>query len=120
MAEQESRKEPRQLKQEAVFVEVLSTSVNDDGGLVVKCTTHDVSRNGIKVTSNYPISTGVILELLVDFEQDALKFLLTGEVKWCRQIDNEPTYQCGFELIPAEHSDIITWQELFEEELPVG
>ncbi|WMS88391.1 PilZ domain-containing protein [Pleionea litopenaei] len=114
MEKLELRGEQRVVREEVVFIEVLSSSVNDENGLVVKCTTADISRRGIKVSTNYPIDVGAYLELLIDFNQDSLKYLLTGEVKWCNQIDSEPTYHCGFELLDAEHSDIKLWQELFD------
>ncbi|NVJ59325.1 MAG: PilZ domain-containing protein [Gammaproteobacteria bacterium] len=112
----EKRSESRLAREETVFIEVLSSTVNDDNGLVVKCTTRDISKSGIKVTSNYPINVGAFLELLIDFGETSQKFLLTGEVKWCKQIDSEPTYICGFELLAAEHSDIKLWCQLFDED----
>jgi hypothetical protein len=111
----ELRRENRIAREETVFIEVLSASPNENNALVVQCATRDISRHGLKVTSNYPITVGVILELLVDFRCDTLKYLLTGEVKWCHQVGSEPTYLCGFELINAEHSDFKLWQELFED-----
>ncbi|WP_144395495.1 PilZ domain-containing protein [Pleionea sediminis] len=114
MGHEESRKEQRVDKQETVFIEILATSAESDSGLVVKCATQDISRTGIKVNSNFPITVGAYLELLIDFESTAARFLLTGEVKWCRQIDSEPTYECGFELLEAEHSDIQLWQAQFD------
>ncbi len=116
MTQSDSRKEVRVDKQEVVFIEILSTSVDDDSGLVVKCSTQDVSANGLKVTSSYPVSVGAFLELLVEFSEGSAKYLLTGEVKWCHQTSADPTYQCGFELLQAEHSDIRHWQRLFESE----
>lgn len=115
MTSTELRKENRIEREETVFIEVLSASVEESNALVVQCSTRDISLQGLKVTSNYPITVGVILELLVDFNQESVKYLLTGEVKWCNQIDSEPTYHCGFELIDAEHSDIHLWRELFED-----
>ncbi len=115
MASTELRKENRVDREETVFIEVLSASVEESNALVVQCSTRDISISGLKVTSNYPITVGVILELLVDFNNESVKYLLTGEVKWCNQIDAEPTYFCGFELIDAEHSDIRLWRELFDE-----
>ena len=114
MGKLENRSESRLAREETVFIEVLSSSVNDDNGLVVKCSTCDISRSGIKVTSNYPIAVGAFLELLIDFGDANQKYLLTGEVKWCKQIDSEPTYLCGFELLEAEHSDIKLWCQLFD------
>ncbi|NVJ51361.1 MAG: PilZ domain-containing protein [Gammaproteobacteria bacterium] len=113
MEKVELRGESRVERQETVFIEVLASSANEDNGLVVKCSTADISPGGLKVTSNYPIDVGAFLELLIDFDQESLKYLLTGEVKWCRQIDSVPTYHCGFELLEAEHSDIKLWRELF-------
>jgi len=102
MENNELRKEHRVPKQESVYIEVLTSSSKSDKGLVVECSTHDISPSGIKVRSHYPIKQG------------SLKYLLTGEVKWCNQLNDEPTYNCGFELVDAEHSDIKLWRELFD------
>ncbi|MEE4244974.1 MAG: PilZ domain-containing protein [Kangiellaceae bacterium] len=120
----DKRQYPRKLEQKRLFIEVLANSGSEhDEGLVVMCSTKDISVNGLKVVSSYPMQESTILELLVDFdagpdEQDShpsntMKYLLTGEVKWCEQVDSRPTFCCGFELLDAEHSDIKYWQELF-------
>ncbi|PWK50771.1 PilZ domain-containing protein [Pleionea mediterranea] len=114
MENNELRKEHRVPKQESVYIEVLTSSSKNDKGLVVECSTDDISPSGIKVRSHYPITEGAFLELLIDFKQGSLKYLLTGEVKWCNQLNDEPTYNCGFELVDAEHSDIKLWRELFD------
>ncbi|MCO7225318.1 PilZ domain-containing protein [Pleionea sp. CnH1-48] len=110
---QDLRKENRYRREELVFIEVLSSSAEQHDGLIVKCSTRDISATGLKVQSSYPLKVNSLLELLVEFKDDSSRFLLTGEVRWCDQIDDMPTYLCGFEIIEAEHSDIHSWRTQF-------
>ncbi len=113
---QEQRKDERLNKEEKVYIEVLSSSDDTtDDNLMLACTTRDISKSGLKIQSSYPFIINSILELLINFESGGYKFLLTGEVKWLENLQGEQ-YIAGFELVEAEHSDIIVWQKMFSEE----
>jgi hypothetical protein len=113
---QENRAEARVEREEPIFIEVLSASGARKGdNVTLQCTTRDISPNGLKITTNFPIINNAILELLINLQSGGYKFLLTGEVRWVRKM-SEDCYLAGFELIEAEHSDIKQWREMFENE----
>ena len=114
MGADEQRRDERHGREEKIFIEILSAS--DEQGqdnVLLECTTQDISKRGLKISSEYPFIVNSILELLVAFESGGYKFLLTGEVKWLEEISNN-RYLAGFELVEAEHSDIIVWQNMFD------
>lgn len=113
----EQRKNRRHDREEKIFIEVLSASnTSSSDGVLLECTTRDISANGLKISSSYPFIINSILELLISFESGGHKFLLTGEVKWFEKLDGE-LYLAGFQLIDAEHSDFVSWQEMFNAEV---
>lgn len=113
---QEQRRDERHFREEKIYIEVLSSSgAEADDNLMLECTTRDISARGLKIQSNYPFIISSILELLINFESGGYKFLLTGEVKWLEEVSEED-FLAGFELIEAEHSDYIVWQNMFTEE----
>lgn len=110
----ENRKHQRQTKKEEIFIEILSASENQEqDSLTLECLTQDISKSGIKIQSRYPLIVNSILELLINFQSVKQGFMLTGEVKWLRKIDDEH-FLAGFELIESEHSDYLIWYQLFD------
>ncbi len=111
----DKRKDPRQEREETIFIEILAASSNNkDDNILLECTTKDISKNGLKITAEYPFIVDSILELIISFESGGYKFLLTGQVKWYKELENN-RYIAGFELIEAEHSDFLVWRNMFEE-----
>lgn len=111
----EHRKDQRHLREEKIFIEVLSASgLSSDDSITLECSTKDISKNGLKIESSFPFIVGAILELLIEFESGGYKFLLTGEVKWFEELNNE-NFVAGFEIMGSEHSDFVVWQDMFDE-----
>lgn len=109
------RKHSRHEKEETIFIEVLAASNQaEKDNIMLECTTRDISPDGLKIHASYPFITESILELLISFESGGYKFLLTGQVKWCEQ-KNEEEYLAGFELVESEHSDFVVWRNMFKE-----
>jgi hypothetical protein len=112
----EQRKHQRKSRQEKIFIELLSASDDtEDDNVLIECTTSDISFNGLKIASSCPFIVDSILELLINFESGGYKFLLTAEVKWLEKI-NDDKFVAGFELINAEHSDYLVWQNMFAQD----
>ena len=109
----DNRKQPRHSREEVIYIEVLSsTAESKDDNLILECTTKDISQDGLKISSEFSFMVDSILELLISFESGGYKFLLTGQVKWCEEVDNNK-YLAGFELIESEHSDYAVWRNMF-------
>lgn len=112
----DNRKHQRQQREEKIFIELLSASDDSSNdNVLIECTTRDISPGGLKVHSNTPFIKNSVLELLINFESGGYKFLLTAEVMWSDSTGNDD-FLAGFELLDAEHSDYITWQNMFVEE----
>jgi hypothetical protein len=111
----EKRGHERHEKEEAIYIEVLTSSNElSEENILLECTTKDISRDGLKIRAKHPFIVGSLLELIISFESGGYKFLLTGEVVWVECFpDNENLV--GFRLIDSEHSDIIVWRNMFSE-----
>ena len=110
----DKRKHSRRPREEKIFVEILSASDSESSdNVLLECTTSDISEKGLRIQSQYPLILDSILELLISFETGGFKFLLTGEVKWMEEMA-DGQFAAGFQLIDAEHSDYLVWQNMFE------
>jgi PilZ domain-containing protein len=109
------RKQTRHRREEVIFIEILAaSSEKSEDNVMLECTTKDISKDGLKITAEFPFLVDSILELLISFESGGYKFLLTGQVRWYENIsDNE--YLAGFEILDSEHSDFAVWKNMFKE-----
>ena len=106
--ENEHRIETRVDKQETIFIEILSSSTESDGS-VVMCTTLDLSANGLQVIVDNEIDVNSILRLCVDLPNMDPLFLV-AEVKWKRADPENEGFRLGFLLFETEDSDIVDWK----------
>ena len=81
-------------------------------GTVVRCSTKDVSPNGIRIQLDQQVPEGFALELWVEVSSHPTKFYLAGEVKWCQELDEGKRYLVGVELKDADTEDFKRWQEV--------
>lgn len=111
----DKRKQQRHDREECIYIEVLAASnYAKKDNIMLECTTKDISKEGLKITADYPFIKDSILELLISFESGGYKFLLTGQVKWSSNIADN-CYIAGFEIVEAEHSDFMVWRNMFVE-----
>jgi len=110
---QDRRQHTRQTRDERVVVQIVSSTRDTlPPGTVVRCSTKDVSANGIRVQLDQPVPEGFLLELWVEVSNHPTKFYLAGEVKWCQELDDAKRYLVGVELKEGETEDFKQWQEL--------
>ncbi len=102
---EERRTAPREARNTKVNFELRFT---DDQGKPIKVNCHslDISRGGLRVSLEHPLPIGFITELCAENRKGKL-MLLFAEVRWCDK-DND-VYQCGFQLLDAEASDLTHW-----------
>ncbi len=106
------RQNVRQPRDERVVVQIVSSARDTlPPGMVVRCSTKDVSPEGIKIHLNQPVPEGLLLELWIEFSDHSSKFFLAGEVKWCQEIDDSSRYLVGIELKEGATDDFKLWQE---------
>ena len=119
---QDRRQHSRQARDERVVVQIVSSTHDTlPPGTVVRCSTKDVSPTGIRIQLDQQVPEGFQLELWVEVSNHPTKFYLSGEVKWCRELDQAKRYLVGVELRDADTEDFKQWQEVlgFDDSTPL-
>ena len=113
MVSSDRRTDLRGAREERLFVKVIACPENADlEGTTIGCTTQDVSSSGIQLSVSQVIPSATTLELWVEVKGLPGKFMLSGDVRWCREDGDK--YSCGIELRDGEGpSDLADWQDLF-------
>lgn len=113
---QDRRQHSRQSRDERVVVQIVSSTRDTlPPGTVVRCSTKDVSANGLRIQLDQSVPEGFLLELWVEVSNHPTKFYLAGEVKWCQELDDGKRYLVGVELKEADTEDFKQWQEVLRE-----
>lgn len=102
------RVETRLRLEETIFIEVLSSTSDADGN-VIMCSSIDLSANGFMVVVDCELELGSILRLCIDLP-DREPMFLVGEVKWQRPDPDSDDFLLGFLLFESEDSDIAEWK----------
>ena len=112
------RKAPRFQRAERVFVRILASDRNRDlAGTIARCTTADLSVGGLRLTVDYPVEPGDILDLWTKLPEHPGTFLLVGEVRWRAAGELEDEQVLGIELVaddPAGENDHGAWRRHVE------
>ena len=113
MVSTDRRIDLRGAREERLFVKVITCPTDTDlEGTTIGCTTQNVSSSGIQLSVSQVIPAATTLELWVEVKGLPGKFLLSGDVRWCREDGDK--YSCGVELCDGEEpSDLADWQDLF-------
>ena len=113
---QDRRQHSRQTRDERVVVQIVSSTRDTlPPGTVVRCSTKDVSANGLRIQLDQSVPEGFLLELWVEVSNHPTKFYLAGEVKWCQELDEGKRYLVGVELKETDTEDFKQWQEVLAE-----
>jgi len=102
------RVETRLELEETIFIEVLSSTTEDNGD-VIMCTSIDLSANGLQVVVDNELAVGSILRLCVDLPDKEPMFLV-AEIKWKKPDPNSDGFLLGFLLFESEDTDIAEWK----------
>ena len=115
--EGEQRQYVRLSLESTVFIELMAAAAaGDEEAKVARCKTLDISRGGLRVQLNQPLTIGAIHQIGVELSADDRTLYLAGEVKWCLPAKgSNDTWTAGFQLLNASDSDIETWYLLVEE-----
>lgn len=109
----ERRSEYRELREHAVFIELLAAEPGDKFSQVVLSSSIDRSPSGLQFSVDQQLSIGQILQISVETSRQE-RLTLVGEVKWCREDKAEDCYSIGFELFDSEGTDIDDWKAIFD------
>ena len=111
----ERRQHTRHLRDERVVVQVVSSTRDTlPPGTVVRCSTKDVSRRGLRIQLDQRVPEGFHLELWVEISSQPTKFYLSGEVKWCQEVEEGKRYMVGVELKEDKTEDLEKWEKALE------
>lgn len=94
---------------------LVSYPCQDGGDERVKhtCSTEDISESGLKLVTRHPLPLGTKLPITVTInEQEETKFEFLGEVKWCLEVDNAPTYFAGIKLVEVLENNYKEWKSI--------
>ena len=106
------RQHVRHPRDDRVVVQIISSHRDTlPPGTVVRCSTKDVSSQGIRIQLEQQLPEGFLLELWVEISHHTSKFFLAGEVKWCQEIDDSDRYMVGIQLEEGATEDFKLWQE---------
>ena len=110
-ATKNEREHFRQPRDEKVVFQITSSAHGTlPPGTVVCCSTKDISPRGIRIQLERPLSEGSFLELGVKISNRPGVFFLTGEVKWCKALDESKRNLVGLELKEQQSDDFRLWQ----------
>jgi hypothetical protein len=117
----DGRQHVRQRRDERVVVQIVSSTHGTlPPGTVVRCSTKDVSPQGIRIQLNHPLSEGCLLELCVEFLNHPGIIFLAGEVKWCKALDESTRNLIGVELKERPTDNFKLWQGVLDKWSPVN
>jgi Tfp pilus assembly protein PilZ len=109
------RQHTRQARDERVVVQIVSSTHDTlPPGTVVRCSTKDISAQGLRIQLDQKVPEGFKVELWVEVSNHPTKFFLSGEVKWCQVLDEAKRYLVGVELNEGETEDFKLWQQVLE------
>ena len=110
---QDRRQHARQARDERVVVQIVSSTRDTlPPGTVVRCSTKDVSPQGLRIQLDQQVPEGFQLELWVEISNHPSKFYLAGEVKWCQEVEESKRYLVGVELTEGKTEDLVMWQDV--------
>lgn len=112
------RQQSRLPAQSRVFIELEAPAAgsSEDASIAV-CRTLDVSSHGLQVALEHELIAEAYLQIGIEPpEGEGEPFFLTGQVRWCRPGEApEHSWLAGFELLPADHSDLARWVALISD-----
>lgn len=105
----------RQPRDERVVVQIVSSTRDTlPPGTVVRCSTKDVSPDGMRIQLDQQVPEGFMLELWVEISNHPSKFYLAGEVRWCQKLEDSGRYLVGVALSKGETEDLDQWRALLQ------
>ncbi len=73
----------------------------------------DYSLSGIRVISHEPVPIGQKIKMNVYINPADVSFELAGEICWCLEVDQTPTYYAGVRILADTSRDLRDWKKLF-------
>lgn len=107
------RRENRKLSEKMIVVRYVNESQNNTEETHT-CSSQDISAGGLKLVSHCPLELGSEMPMEIDLGSMWAVIDVRGQVKWCLEIDESPTYYIGVKLIEIEKSNRQVWKKFIE------
>ena len=90
---------------------VINYSLIEIDGSMSRHASHitDYSSGGIRFIAHEPLPIGQLVELTVSSQSMKHDFHLSGQVKWCLEVDPIPTYHAGLSFVDDGSQDFSRW-----------
>lgn len=78
--------------------------------LIERATVHDFSREGLKLTINFNINSGTVMELKLFLPEKKIHTTMTGEITWKKCVNNR--MEVGLKIIDMDKkakTEILNW-----------
>lgn len=114
---EERRGATRYQQKEALDMKIAFSSENPNLlGKTVCGSTVDVSASGLRIELNQQIKIDSVLDVWVRLKDNNKRYFLTGNVRWCGEVEENGNYQVG--VVLRERSDTVTdlssWRAVFK------
>lgn len=76
------------------------------------CSTEDISESGLKVVTRRPLPLGNTMPVSITVSEPEAEFKFLGEVKWCLEVDDAPTFFAGIKLIKILDNSYTKWKSI--------
>lgn len=108
------RADRRHDHKEALSLTIIFTSQNPALlGRTLKGSTVDVSASGLRIQLKTPLPAESTIDVSITLKDDPYKYFLSGKVRWCRETNEEGSYQVGIviqDLVNTE-TDYKRWRK---------
>jgi hypothetical protein len=111
--EGERRGHSRLTRRELLSIELRPNGKTDGAPTVVSTRTIDVSADGLRILLPAPVRPDCLFDFCIEVKGHPQRFLLTGEVRWCRPLAGENKYEAGLLIHNGEGTDYPHWAGLF-------
>ena len=100
------RADERHNQQEALSLTIIFTSQNPGLlGKTLKGSTVDISASGLRIVLGTAIPASSTIDMSIALKDNPDKFFLSGKVRWCKETEEEGTYQIGIALQDLINTD---------------
>jgi len=117
MPNPEERRADKRIEHKASKLKIVFTS--DTPGLLGKVltgSTVDISASGLQITLNTAVPVDSTMDVSITLDGDPKAYFLSSKVRWCKQSDQDNTYNVGLVLqdLFNTDTDYNSWRETFK------
>ena len=111
----ERRQDARFQAPDSLSLQIIFSSENPGLlGKTIDSSAIDISASGLKIVFPHPLKKDSVLDMWISLKEPNKKFFLTGNVRWCTELEVEGVFQAG--IVLRERTDTVTdlaeWRKL--------